>query len=248
MQYVVAGDAKQPPYNIRADLIYCDPPTNNGVNEGNSSDHLSWIDYQVFCLTWLQACYRMLKFDSRLVLCLHGERRRLFEHLIHINFPQLRFEQEIIWAYNFGLYTRRRFVPSHDNILVFKQGKPKFYWKQVAIPSQRMEANDWRADLRGRTPGTVWDIPRVPGNSNQRRFVSGTKRSCQPEELCTRILLAFTKEGDTVYDPFAGTGTMGVVCKKNKRTYFGQDICEFYAQDSWKRIKYEEWMEFIDAI
>lgn len=244
MSLIVADSTKATPYRIngRVTLAYCDPPSQRGYN----TDRLSCVEYQAFTLAWLYQTISLLSSDSRLVLCLHHTIRRLFEHLIHINFPQLTFEQEIIWHYNFGVYTRKRFVPSHDNILTYTIGHPPFNWQAVAIPSQRMQANDPRADWRGRTPGTVWAIPRTPGNSLSRYFQRKLNRvSQQPEELAKRIILAYTNQDQIIFDPFLGSGTVAFMARTYNRRYYGQDNTESYVKQAKERVTKQGWMTFL---
>ena len=57
--------------------------------------------------------------------------------------------------------------------------------------------------------------------------------------LCRKLMLLYTKEGDTIYDPFMGTGTTAVACHKEKRNYIGSEISERYVAWAEKRIKNE---------
>lgn len=186
--------------------------------------------------------------NSRLIVCTNPNNRRLLEHLIHSNFS-VEFEQEIIWHYDFGTYTKKRFVPSHDNILIYKFGSPPFNWQSVAIESQRQQANDSRADHRGRTPGTVWNIPRVPGNSLSRTYCKDLyKVSQQPEELVKRIVLAYTNENDIVFDPFSHSGTVGLICKRHHRRFYGVTNKLDYAKAARERIEKQDWMKVMKAL
>ena len=226
--------------NMVSDLVYVDPPTNRGCNETAQSDHLTLDDYTSFTLNWLNEAVRTMRPNSWLIICLYHKLRYFYEHMIYTQFPTLEYDHEIIWSYNFGLYTHYRFVPSHDNLLVYRQGEPKFHWKTVAIPSQRMLSGDHRADYRGRTPGTVWDIPRQPGNSIARRYLQSVcqhSRSSQPEELCERIVRAFTIPQQLVLDLFCGSGTMPVVCRRNQRRCMSMDLCELYIQETKDRME-----------
>lgn len=58
-----------------------------------------------------------------------------------------------------------------------------------------------------------------------------------PEELVEKILTNFSKENDLIYDPFTGTGTTGVVCKKMKRNFIGSELVSEYADLANKRIE-----------
>ena len=57
-----------------------------------------------------------------------------------------------------------------------------------------------------------------------------------PEELVAKVLQNFSKEGNIVYDPFMGTGTTAVVCKKLKRKFIGSEINQEYTKDCNKRL------------
>lgn len=68
-----------------------------------------------------------------------------------------------------------------------------------------------------------------------------------PEELTERIISLTTEEGDLVVDPFFGSGTTGVVCKRMDREYIGIELEEEYVSAAQKRIK-TDWSEHEDAI
>ena len=243
---VNASALKIPVRTYEAKLIYCDPPRNMGMNEHNSDDKLDPFEYEEFTIQWIKEAYRCMRVEGWLVICTWHCQRYFFEHLLRTNYPYLEYDHEIIWDYNFGLYTHDRFVPSHDNILVFKRGHPQFHWQSVAVRSQRQDAGDTRADYRGRTPSSVWPIPRVPGNSKARSFMTDThRRTCQPLELCTRVVKAFTDPNDLVLDLFSGAGTMGLATRTAERQYFGLDICEHYCKEARRRLDLEHERLFI---
>lgn len=236
----VANAQHLPIRNMVADMVYADPPTNRGCNETAQSDRLTLLEYETFTINWLKEAVRTLRPDSWFVICLYHKLRYFFEDMIYKLFPTLVYNHEIIWSYEFGMYTTARFVPSHDNILIYKQGSPIFDWKAVAIPSQRMLVGDSRADWRGRTPGSVWSIPRQPGNSKARKYLQSVwqhSRSSQPEELCERIVLAFTRPQQLVLDLFCGSGTMPIVCRNNQRRCMSMDLCELYIKETKNRME-----------
>ena len=74
----------------------------------------------------------------------------------------------------------------------------------------RQENGDKRADPRGRVPGDVFDFTRVVGNSKQRRPWHPTQLNEGLVERCVRLT---TPEGESVLDPFGGTGTTLRVCR-----------------------------------
>jgi len=238
--FITVGDARRCPYKIQAKLIYADPPRNLGKNEGYADDKITDIQYFQFSLDWVKNAETKLAYDSYFVICLSPLIRPIYERLMQ-RYTSLDFVQEIIWHYDFGTYTRKRFVPSHDNILIYKQGSPEFHWQAVATRSQRLTAGDSRADQRGRCPGSVWSLPRVPGNDKSRRYIQGRGVSCQPLELATRLLLAHTQKEDIVYDPFMGTGTMAKACQLNNRNYYGLEVCPEYTKAARERLENAGW-------
>jgi len=223
------------PRGFKANLVYVDPPRNKGVNEPILDD----IDFQRFTIRWMQLCTGLLANDSRLIIFTDPGTRPVFERLLHAQAPGLVFSEEIIWNFNFGLYTRKRFVISHENILVYKKGRPPFFWQAVAQKSQRQQTGDARADLRGRTPADVWDIPRIPGNSAERDCFTGSdKRSCHPVELSLRLVKAYTTPTDLIFEPFAHDGSLALTTKFLKRNYIGYHDNAQYIEDIRKRLIY----------
>lgn len=80
------------------------------------------------------------------------------------------------------------------------------------------------------TLNDVWHIKRG-------KRVSNTHGAVFPEELVEKILTNFSQEGDIVYDPFMGTGTTAVVCKKMKRKYIGSEIISSYIDVAEERLQ-----------
>lgn len=82
--------------------------------------------------------------------------------------------------------------------------------------------------VRG-TLNDVWQIKRG-------KKVAGSHGATFPEELVEKILTNFSREGDVVYDPFMGTGTTAVVCKRMGRRYIGSELLPHYAELANKRV------------
>lgn len=97
--------------------------------------------------------------------------------------------------------------------------------KKNAMSRQFKDGNFDRGTL-----SNVWRIKRG-------KKVSKEHGATFPEELVSTILLNFTKEDDLVYDPFFGTGTVGVVCKQLNRNYIGSELLEKYVKIAEERLK-----------
>lgn len=62
----------------------------------------------------------------------------------------------------------------------------------------------------------------------------------KPVELMLQLIAASTKEGDTVLDPFMGSGTTAIACIKEKRNFIGFELNKEYYDKACKRIKQEQ--------
>lgn len=84
----------------------------------------------------------------------------------------------------------------------------------------------------GKQTRNVWSIPLTPKSEKW----AGAHPTQKPEELLRRIILACTKEGNTVLDPFVGSGTTSVVAKKMGRNSIGIEKEEKYIEIIQKRL------------
>ena len=118
------------------------------------------------------------------------------------------------------------------------KGGRKHLGKKNGTPEQGKNAgnsnlHDGRWDQafhpKGRNKRTVWEISL--GKYRDAHF------AVFPEKLVEMCLLASTKKNDFVLDPFAGSGTTGVVAKRNNRNFIGVELVEKYQQMAQKRIQ-----------
>jgi site-specific DNA-methyltransferase (adenine-specific) len=103
------------------------------------------------------------------------------------------------------------------------------------------EPKDWKEDGNGRYrithPSNLWSDITVPFWSMQENTDHPTQK---PEKLVAKIILASSKPGDMVFDPFLGSGTTAVVAKKLGRRYVGIEIDEYYCCLAEKRLDIAE--------
>lgn len=130
----------------------------------------------------------------------------------------------IVWRFDVGYHPTTRFKSRSYHILWITDGDEwKFNGDSVRIPHR---TNDKRNNPNGAIPSDVWtDIPDVKKNSREYAGHKGQK----PINLIKRCVLATTDVGDTVLDPFMGSGTTGEVCIKTKRNFIGIELdSEFF--------------------
>jgi DNA modification methylase len=185
--------------------------------------------YDDFDFSWLLPCYSVLGVTGSLFL--QTDYRSVAEVKL---FADKVFKTSgglinwIVWPYDWGGRPRKAFGRKHDDILWYaKSCEYKFYPKRVQIPKKTAKSGGLNPSGRTtKTPTDVWgDIGNFLTTSSER--VHDETGKCvpwqKPERLIERIVLATTDEGDLVVDPFLGTGTTGVVCKKLNRRFFGMD-------------------------
>ncbi len=124
------------------------------------------------------------------------------------------------WHYRFGQCTRTNWIDARCHCLIYAKNE-KYTWNpdEVLVQSDRVAYGDKRVNdtERGgmRLPGTVWGVPsdgeywgRVQGTSAERIKDASNQL---PERYLERLIRAYTNEGDTVFDPFGGSGTTATV-------------------------------------
>jgi site-specific DNA-methyltransferase (adenine-specific) len=107
----------------------------------------------------------------------------------------------VLWRYQFGVFTRKKFVTSHYHILVVVKDLDEYYFHKVE-----------------HYPLDIWDIPR--------KYRRGEKKNgtALPEAVVRKCIDFSSKPGDIVLDPFMGNGTTAVVAKANYRHFVGFEI------------------------
>lgn len=199
------------------DLIIADPPYNLGKDYGNNHDLRGFDEYLGFSKEWLSEAHRVLKSDGTIYVFMGF---RFISYLYDILDVKLKmfFNSWITWYYTQGIGKKRGFSPRHDDILMFSKGKEfKFNLDDIRIPQKYYRS---RNNMRGANPGNVWEFSHVH-YCNENRQAHPTQK---PEGLIERMVLASSNEGDTVLDPFAGTGTTLRVCQQLNRKCIGFEL------------------------
>ncbi len=226
--------------NGSIDLVITDPPfaidfkakrtnynrTQSRVLEGYNE--IPKEKYHDFSVKWMREAHRLLK-ESASMYVFSGWNN--LKHIL-VALDELGFVtvNHIIWKYQFGVVTSRRFVTSHYHCLYVckNDGKRKFF------PFSRYEktsSNKQGGSLHYRDKEDVWVIQREYWHGDQK---TPTKL---PSELVKKILMYSSEEGDVVLDPFLGSGQVAVVSKMLKRKYIGFEIVKEYYEFAKERLE-----------
>ncbi|MDD3999392.1 MAG: site-specific DNA-methyltransferase [Bacilli bacterium] len=200
------------------DMIFADPPyflSNNGksinsgkvvsVNKGEWDKRENYGDVVDFTYQWLLGCYEVLKNGA--TIWVSGTNHNVFDLkkvLDRIGFTIINI---VIWHKldPTPLIYKNRFRFSYEIIIWAKKGKHHYFNYDLMYNLKNEEMHD------------VWNLPSV--SMKEKKY--GKHPTQKPECLLERIILASTKEGQIVLDPFMGSGTTCVVAKKLKRKYIG---------------------------
>ena len=201
-------------------LAFLDPPDNIKVKYDNYKDNLENIEYTNLLNSWItKACHIT---DGPVFVSFANNWTFFIEQIIHDN--RIKLVQRLYWTYTFGQANKKRYTPSIRP--VYWLNNDTIYPENIKIPSARqIKYNDKRACLGGKLPDAHWEFSRICGSFKERRSF----HPCQhPEALLERIILGHSLEGAKVLDPFVGSGTTAIVCKRLNRDCTGIDCSQYY--------------------
>ncbi len=227
-------------------LIYIDPPFNTGreqtrktlqtvSDEGGdrvgfegrrfatrllaeSSYRDSFDDYLAFLTPRLEQAHRLLAREGTLYFHIDYREAHYCKLLLDEIFGRECFLNELIWAYDYGARSRRRWPPKHDTILVYVRDPAAYYFDAEEVDREPYMAPGLvtpEKAARGKLPTDVWWHTIVPTNGAEKTGYPTQK----PEGIVRRMVLASSRPGDRCLDFFAGSGTLGAVAARLGRRF-----------------------------
>ncbi len=176
----------------------------------------------------MQEVYRVLK-ESGSMYVFSGW-NNLKDILIALDEIGFITVNHIIWKYQFGVVTKRRFVTSHYHCLYVCKNDDKRKFFPYARFGKNEEDEEGRS-LHYKDKEDVWII--------NREYWTGDKKTPTklPAELIEKILMYSSEEGDVVLDPFIGSGQVAVVSKMLNRQFIGFEIVKEYYEFAKTRLE-----------
>ena len=165
-------------------------------------------DYWAFLEPRLLEAHRLL--DDRGTLYLHLDYREAHYAKVALDgvFGRDCFLNELIWAYDYGAKSTRRWPAKHDTILVYVKDPARYHFDSEAVDREPYMAPGLvtpEKAARGKLPTDVWGHTIVSTNGSERTGYPTQK----PLGILRRIVQASSQPGDLVLDGFAGSGTTG---------------------------------------
>jgi len=185
-------------------------------------------DYLQFTLSWVQQAFRLLKRSgSMYVFSGWNNLKDVLTALDEVGFITVN---HIIWKYQFGVNTSRRFVTSHYHCLyVCKDDAARKFFPHARFP--RSAQDERGRKLHYADKEDVWLV--------KREYWTGQEKTPTklPRELIEKMLLYSSEPGDLVMDPFLGSGQVAVVSREFGRHYVGFEIVPEYYKFALERLE-----------
>jgi site-specific DNA-methyltransferase (adenine-specific) len=228
------------------DLIYLDPPFNTGrtqsrrtleVVSDEDGDRVgfggkryssrllqtlsyddAFADYLGFLEPRVRRARELLAPHGTLYFHIDYREAHYCKLLLDEVFGRDAFLNELIWTYDYGAKPRRRWPAKHDTILVYVRTPGAHHFDADAVEREPYMAPGLvsaEKAARGKRPTDVWFHTIVPTNSREKTGYPTQK----PEGVLRRIVSASSRPGGWCLDPFAGSGTLGAVCKGLDRRF-----------------------------
>jgi site-specific DNA-methyltransferase (adenine-specific) len=227
------------------DLMFADPPYNltksfndRRFKQTSIDEYAEWLD------SWLSQTIRILKPTASIYICGDWRSSAAIQRVGEKYFiPQNR----ITWEREKGRGAKSNWKNCSEDIWFFTVSDDHYFnvdavmlKRHVIAPytNSNGEPKDWTETENGRFrvthPSNLWTDLTVPYWSMPENTDHPTQK---PEKLLAKIVLASSREGDLVFDPFNGSGTTTIVAKKLGRHYLGVEIDESYCCLAAKRLE-----------
>lgn len=239
--------------NASFDLVYIDPPFNTRqerrhtrvkVEQDEDGDRRGFAgrryrtttigslgfadlfdDFLAFLEPRLREAQRVLRPTGSFFLHIDARESHYCKVLLDVVFGRSCFMNEIVWAYDYGGRSKRRWPAKHDTILWYVRDPRRYTFNYDAIdriPYMAPQLVGPEKAARGKTPTDVWWQTIVPTNSRERTGYPTQK----PLKLIERIVRVHSNPGDRLLDFFAGSGTLGEAAARCGREFVLVDHSE----------------------
>jgi site-specific DNA-methyltransferase (adenine-specific) len=175
-------------------------------------------DFTAFLEPRLREMHRLLNETGTLYLHIDYREAHYVKVALDGIFGRECFLNEIIWAYDYGGKSKRRWPAKHDTILVYVKDPARYFFDSTEVDREPYMApglvTPEKAE-KGKLPTDVWWHTIVPTNGSEKTGYPTQK----PVGIIRRMVTASTRPGDLCLDPFCGSGTLGSACRELGRRF-----------------------------
>lgn len=230
------------------DLIIVDPPYNLDKNFNGMKFHVQATEeYEDYLRSWFYKVCDKLKDNGTLYMCGDWKCSSSMQRVIE---ERLTLINRITWQRDKGRGALHNWKNGMEDIWFAVKDPKDYYFDVEAVKIKRRviapykengKPKDWEKTVQGNFrvtyPSNFWDDISIPFWSMSENTDHPTQK---PEKLIAKLILASSREGDKVFDPFLGSGTTAVVAKKLHRHYFGIELNPEYCLWCAKRLRQAE--------
>lgn len=226
-------------------LVVTSPPYNIAKNYGMYKDSGSLQEWEELIYDVTKEVYRVLTDDGSFFLNLspipYGPNKEIIP-LPYIGYNIAKqngfyLRNMITWHFNNMQNCTNRLSGRYENIMWAVKDLKNYVFNLDDIRIPYISQNDKRITGKGRNPTDVWYFDRV--NNMSKKKLGLTHPTVYPLPMVERILKMSSNPGDTVLDPFLGSGTTLVAAKKLGRNGIGFELDSKYEQEIIHRLTYE---------
>lgn len=224
------------------DMIFADPPYNLQLGGDLNRPDGSFVDavtdewdkfdslnaYDAFTRAWLAEARRILKPNGTIWVI--GSYHNIFKVGSAIQDLGFWILNDIIWrkANPMPNFKGTRFTNAHETLIWASMGEKAKYTFNYRSMKTLNDELQMRSD---------WEFPICGGQERLKKNGTKVHPTQKPEALLYRVMLACTKPGDVILDPFFGTGTTGAVAKRLRRHWIGIEREDSYVEAAQERIE-----------
>lgn len=226
------------------DLAIIDPPYNLTKNfNGKKFSEMSSNEYEAYLRSWLPTVCKKLKNNGSLYICGDWKCTSSLQRVLE---EELTILNRITWQREKGRGAKANWKNGMEDIWYAVKNPKDYYFdvdsvkmkrKVIAPYRENGKPKDWEetkdGNFRITYPSNFWDDISIPFWSMPENTDHPTQK---PEKLIAKLILASSKVGDLIFDPFLGSGTTAVVAKKLNRRFIGIEINEEYCLWGIKRL------------
>ena len=231
-----------------ADLIIIDPPYNLTKNfNGKIFTARDEASYEEYLMSWFPEVCRKLKPTGSLYMCGDWKCTAALQRAME---SELTVLNRITWQREKGRGAKANWKNGMEDIWFGVKDPDNYYFDIEAVKQKRRviapyrengKPKDWEesedGNFRLTCPSNFWDDISVPFWSMPENTDHPTQK---PEKLYAKLILASSRPGNVIFDPFLGSGTASVVAKKLGRHWCGIELNEEYCMLAEKRLELAE--------
>lgn len=229
-----------------ASLVLADPPYGLDKDFGpyrERDNHDRWLPWSK---EWIDESVRLLRSDGSIFI--YGIHHKLCWLQCYLYDIGLKYRRQIIWHYENGFAGYTKTLAAHYEPVLWFSKSNEFTYLPIREPYKSKErlkykitknGKEWQPHPEGRLAGDVWRFPTLAGRRFSKEKVDHPTQ--KPLPLSLRIVSHFSRPGELVVVPFAGSGSECLAAAMARRHFIGFELNADYVTIADKRLK--EWRE-----